>query len=99
MRDIEKAILDYRNKQVNRDRNALFAFDRLELILVQKLKDQDRPDDKEGTLPTSREKGILRNVLNNYSNEAMFNTPNGKVLVIYKNLLKMKHLTKWLFKE
>ena len=78
VRNIEKAILDYRNKQVNRDRNALFAFDRLELQLVQKLKDKDKPDDKDGTLPTSNEKNIFKNVLNKYSNEAMFNTPNGK---------------------
>ena len=30
----EKAILDYRNKEVNRDRNALFVFNDLQLLTV-----------------------------------------------------------------
>ena len=34
VKNAEKAILDYRNKEVNRDRNALFVFNDLELQLV-----------------------------------------------------------------
>jgi hypothetical protein len=78
VRNAEKAILDYRNKQVDRDRNALFVFNGLELQLVTKFKDKGKSSDGDGTLPTSNEKNIFKNVLNKYSNEAMFNTPNGK---------------------
>ena len=62
----EKAILNFRNKQVKNDRNALFAFDRLEIQLVN------------NKLPTSRDNQLLKRTLEKYSNEAMFNTPNGK---------------------
>ena len=62
----EKAILVFRNKQVKNDRNALFAFDRLEIQLVN------------NKLPTSRDNQLLKRTLEKYSNEAMFNTPNGK---------------------
>ena len=66
IRMAEKAILNFRNKQVKNDRNALFAFDRLEVQLVN------------NKLPTSAEKNLLKRTLEKYSNEAMFNTPNGK---------------------
>jgi len=62
----EKAILNFRNKQVKNDRNALFAFDRLEIQLVN------------NKLPTSRDKQLLKRTLEKYSNEGMFNTPNGR---------------------
>jgi len=65
-RNAEKAILDYRNKEVNRDRNALFVFNSLEIQLVN------------NKLPTSADKNIFRNVFRKYNNKPMFNTPNGK---------------------
>ena len=70
-RNAEKAILDYRNKQVNRDRNALFVFNGLEIQLVKKANAKD-------TLPTSYEKNIFKNVFRKYNSQPMFNTPNGK---------------------
>ena len=74
IRNAEKAILDYRNKEVNRDRNALFVFNDLELQLVKKPGGKD-PD---GELPTSQEKNMFRSVFRKYNGQPMFNTPNGR---------------------
>jgi len=77
-RNAEKAILDYRNKQVNRDRNALFVFNGLELQLVTKFKDKGKSSDGDGTLPTNYDKNIFKNVFRKYNSQPMFNTSNGK---------------------
>jgi len=73
-RNAEKAILDYRNKQVNRDRNAFFVINGLELQLVKKTGAKD-PD---GELPTNYDKNIFKNVFRKYNSQPMFNTSNGK---------------------
>ena len=78
VRNAEKAILDYRNKQVNRDRNALFVFNGLELQLVTKFKDKGKSSDGDGTLPTNYDKNIFKNVFRKYNSQPMFNTSNGK---------------------
>jgi len=65
-RNAEKAIKDYINKETRNDRNALFAFNDLELEQV----------DNDG--PTRQQEQSLKRVLDKYSNKAMFNTPNGK---------------------
>ena len=74
VRNAEKAILDYRNKEVNRDRNALFVFNDLQLQLVKRPGDKD-PD---GELPNSQEKNMFRSLFRKYSGQPMFNTPNGR---------------------
>tara|TARA_B100000035_G_scaffold274560_1_gene251018 strand:- start:27 stop:548 length:522 start_codon:yes stop_codon:yes gene_type:complete len=66
VKNAEKAILDYRNKEVNRDRNALFVFNDLELQLVG------------DELPNSQQKNMFRGLFRKYSNQPMFNTPNGR---------------------
>ena len=74
IRNAEKAILDYRNKEVNRDRNALFVFNDLELQLVKRPGGKD-PD---GELPNSQEKNMFRSLFRKYNGQPMFNTPNGR---------------------
>ena len=66
VRKAEKALQDYRNKSTRNDRNALFAFDRLELRMV---------GDK---LATSQQKNMFKRVFDKYDNKAMFNTSNNK---------------------
>ena len=66
VRKAEKAILDYRNKETRNDRNALFAFNELELQEI------------DGKTPTSQQENMFKNVIKKYSNKAMFNTPNGR---------------------
>ena len=66
VRNAEKAILDYRNKETRNDRNALFAFNELELQEI------------DGKTPTSQQENMFKNVIKKYSNKAMFNTPNGR---------------------
>ena len=58
----EKAILDYRNKEVNRDRNALFVFNDLELQLVKRPGDKD-PD---GELSALSGDGVNENQRNSF---------------------------------
>ena len=65
-RNAEKAIKDYINKETRNDRNALFAFNDLELEQV----------DNDG--PTRQQEQSIKRVLDKYSNKAMFNTPSGK---------------------
>ena len=65
-RNAEKAIKDYINKETRNDRNALFAFNDLEL------------EEVDGDGPTRQQEQSLKRVLDKYSNKAMFNTPNGK---------------------
>ncbi len=64
-RKLEKALMDYRNKEVKRDRNAYYQFTEIELSLV---------DNK---LPKSQDKSIFRNIINKYT-KPMFNTPTGR---------------------
>ena len=64
-RKLEKALMDYRNKEVKRDRNAYYQFTEIELSLV---------DNK---LPKSQDKNIFRNIINKYT-KPMFNTPTGR---------------------
>ena len=66
VRKAEKALQDYRNKSTRNDRNALFAFDRLELRMV---------GDK---LATSQQKNMFKRVFDKYDNKAMFNTSNNR---------------------
>ena len=65
-RNAEKAILAYRNKDVKNDRNAVYVFTGLELILVG------------DELPTSSQKNMLKKVFNKFDSKPMFNTPNGR---------------------
>ena len=66
VRKAEKALQDYRNKSTRNDRNALFAFDRLELRMV---------GDK---LATNQQKNMFKRVFDKYDNKAMFNTSNNR---------------------
>jgi len=65
-RNAEKAIKDYINKETRNDRNALFAFNDLEL------------EEVDGDGPTRQQEQSIKRVLDKYSNKAMFNTPSGK---------------------
>jgi hypothetical protein len=65
-RNAEKAIKDYINKETRNDRNALFAFNDLEL------------EEVDGDGPTRQQEQGIKRVLDKYSNKAMFNTPSGK---------------------
>ncbi len=65
-RNAEKAIKDYINKETRNDRNALFAFNSLEL------------EEVDGDAPTRQQEQSIKRVLDKYSDKAMFNTPSGK---------------------
>lgn len=65
-RKCEKAIKDHINKEVKRDRNAVYQFNGLELQLV---------DDE---LPNSTQKNMLKRIIDKYDQEPIFNTSNGK---------------------
>lgn len=65
-RKCEKAIKDHINKEVKRDRNAVYQFNGLQLSLV---------DDKS---PSSTEKNMLKRIIDKYDQEPIFNTSNGK---------------------
>ena len=66
VRKLEKALVDFRNKDCKRDRNAYHYFVGLELDLV------------DGNRPTSQDKNIFKGVINKYTQNAMFNTPTGR---------------------
>ena len=84
-RKLEKALIDFRNKECNRDRNAYYLFTKIELVLV---------DDERAKHQTKR---IFNDVIFKYTQNAMFNTPTGRGPSNLEQFVKKEKLDEPLF--